>query len=86
MGTVCRNLRLENRWETIEPKGISGGMLMGWQNGVVIHPIKQHTFYLEVEVGEPDTNQRLWIIFLHTSTDERLRKEQWEELIEKRVQ
>lgn len=59
---------------------------MGWQNGVVIHPIKQHTFYLEVEVDEPDTNQRLWIIFLHTSTDERLIKEQWEELIEKRVQ
>lgn len=59
---------------------------MGWQEEVIIHQIEQNEFYLEVKVDELETKQRLWIIFLHASTEEMLRKEQWEELIDKKTQ
>lgn len=50
-------------------------MLMGWQEEMVIHQIKQNDFYLEVELDEMETQQRLWIIFLYAITEERIRKE-----------
>lgn len=68
----------------VEPCGKSGGMLVGWQEDVVILQIRKNDYYLEVELEETDTKKKMWAIFVHASIEERVRRNLWEELVGKR--
>lgn len=45
-----------------------------------------HGFYVEVEVKEQETKNRMWAIFVYVNIDKRCKREQWEKLNQIREQ
>lgn len=52
----------------MEPCGKKGGMMVGWQDEVVILQTRKSDYYLEVELEEVATKKKIWTIFGHVST------------------
>lgn len=48
VGTVCRKLNFETRWEVNAPIGKKGGMLVAWNKSIEVKQIRKTTFSLEV--------------------------------------
>lgn len=84
LGTVCKKLKYENRWEVNEPIGKKGGMLVAWNKSVKVKEIRKTTFSLEVCVEQDSEVEDFWIVFVHASTDTRERQMQWTELEERK--
>lgn len=76
VSTVCKNLGWGDRWEVVNPIGNSDGLLFGWGKDITIHQIIITDFSMEVELESPETEGRVWAVFLYTSNKENVRKEQ----------
>lgn len=84
MGTVCKNLRLGERWIVKDPVGRKGGMLVAWSTNVEIKVMRSTGFCMELYVKTEDERECFRAIFVHATVDAKERKEQWEELKERR--
>lgn len=60
----------------INPIGMSGGRLLGWEEGVTIYQVKGSLFRIEVEFETVETNGRMWNVFVYANNKERVRAEQ----------
>lgn len=58
----------------MDPDGRSGGLLLGWDEGVTIFQILHTTFSIEVEFETIDSGGKLWGIFVYASNKKRVRK------------
>lgn len=76
VSNVCKKLRWEKRWMTVDSVGRSGGLLVGWSDIVTIHSIQACEF-----CEGPETNRRMWAIFVYASIRDRIRAIQWQELV-----
>lgn len=65
---------------------MSGGRLLGWEEGVTIYQVKGSLFRIKVEFETVETNGRMWNVFVYASNKERVRAEQQEEPQMKREQ
>ncbi|GER32212.1 non-ltr retroelement reverse transcriptase [Striga asiatica] len=69
-----------DRHKTVEPRRLSGGLLLAWSRDVEINQIICDSFHFEVEFRLHHQDQFRWIIFVYLSTDKRIRENQWDEL------
>lgn len=82
---VCKKLGLGSRWKWWSQ--IEKVEEFWWDRGdLVIFQIKMHGFYVEVEVKEQETKNRMWAIFVYVNIDKRCKREQWEKLNQIRKQ
>ena len=84
MRSVCKKLGWGDRWFTVEPKGKSGGLLLGWEREVSVHQIINTKFSIEVEFETVDIRGKTWAVFVYASNKEGVRKEQWKELLSRK--
>lgn len=84
VGTVCKKLGWGDRWYEVDPEGRSGGLLVGWGHDVIVHQILGCSYSVEVEFETPETKGKIWAIFIYASIKEKLRSEQWRELLQKK--
>lgn len=82
--TVCKNLRFGNIWDTVEPVGKSGGLLVAWKEEIQIRSIIKNDFCYEIQIQSDEDVKPLWLIFVYTSTESRERRTQWEYLIQRK--
>lgn len=59
VGTVCKKLGWGDRWMVVNPVGRSGGLLLGWADGVTIHQVRTSSFCMEVEFETRETNGKM---------------------------
>ncbi|CAA0840588.1 Unknown protein, partial [Striga hermonthica] len=83
--TVCKKLKLEDRWISVEPVGLKGGILLWWDRSITILDIICRDFCIEVCFLYPGYNIRFWGVFVYLSTDKNIRKTQWQSLIRHRL-
>lgn len=57
---------------------------MGWGNDVTVYQILGNSYSVEVEFETSETKEKVWAIFIYASIKEKLRSEQWRELLQKR--
>lgn len=57
MSTMCKQVGWGDRWYVVNLIGRSGGLLVGWAEGVTIHQIIGSSFCIEVEFESMDTGQ-----------------------------
>lgn len=84
VSTVYRRLKVKDRWDVVDSKGKSGGLLVFWGEHVKVYKVIKSDYCIEVDVEGAGDEGRCWVIFLYASTDSNIRKEQWEMLKEKR--
>lgn len=82
--TVCRKLKLKNRWDAVNPRGRSGGLLIFWSLNVQVIQVVTSPFSIEVEFQCSETKGSWWGVFVYCSVDEKERREQWLELSRRR--
>lgn len=75
VGIVCKRMRWRDRWYAVEPNGKSGGLLLGWDEGVTVHQVRNSSFYIELEFETSKTNGSMWAIFVYASNNEKVRVE-----------
>lgn len=73
MGTVCKKLKFGKRWMVIDPIGRKRGMLAAWSEQIDVRIIGSSEFYLEMQVRTGNEREYFWVIFLHASTDPKVR-------------
>lgn len=74
VGTVCKKLRYENRWELSNLVGRKGGMLVAWSKNITIKQFYKSNFSMEMLV-DCDTEETIfWIVFVNASTDAKERQ------------
>lgn len=49
--TVCRKLKFQNRWSTVKPNGLSGGLLSCWSENITVHNIISNSFVLKLNLN-----------------------------------
>lgn len=76
VGSVCKKLKFGKNWDTYDPVGKKGGLMVAWKEGVDVQQIQKTDFCLK---GNEKDN--LWLIFIYASTEANERKRQWEWLI-----
>lgn len=81
---MCRELRVKDRWDVVNPCGRRGGLLVFWGNNIQVHQIIKTDFSFELEVEGAGSEGKSKVIFIYASTDSSVRKTQWEFLKEKR--
>lgn len=59
-------------------------MLVFWEDHVQIHNIIKSDFCIEMEVECDNLTGKVWVVFVYLSTDDHIRKTQWECLKQKR--
>lgn len=59
-------------------------LLIFWRERVPICQVIKSEFCIEVEVEEERFVGKCWVIFIYTSTDDNIRKLQWETLKKKK--
>ncbi|CAA0834064.1 Unknown protein, partial [Striga hermonthica] len=78
--TVCKKLGFAERNFTVEPVGLSGGLLLLWCKEVVVVQVININFILQVEYKMATSETSEWLILVYASTDYQRRKMQWLEL------
>lgn len=68
IGTVCRELKLDNCWNVVEPVGKKGGLLVTWGEGIQIKRIIKMDFCIELQIESDGSEDSFWAIFVHAST------------------
>lgn len=84
MGTVCKRLRFGDIWIVQDPIGRKGVILVAWSDKVKVTVVRQTDFCMELKVMIENEKGNFWATFVYASTDINERKEQWNELIERR--
>lgn len=74
VGSVCQKLRLGNWWDTWDPVGKKGGLMVAWRNRVEVKQIRKSEFCIEMLVEQEDNDEDLWIVFVHASVETRKAK------------
>lgn len=72
---VCKNLRFGNRWDTVEPIGKSGELLVVWKKEIQIRSMNKNVFCYEIQLESEVDVEPLWVIFVYASTESKERKE-----------
>lgn len=78
---VCSQLGWEDRWFSVDPMGKSGGLLVGWGNGVTIYQIQHTSFSFEIEFEAAGSNGKMWAGFLYASIKDKERHDHWQHLL-----
>lgn len=78
MGSVCKKLKFGNNWETYDPVGRRGGLLVAWKEGIDIMQIRKSEFCLELQMKDGKDQDIFWVIFVHASIDAKERRRQWD--------
>lgn len=60
--------------------GKKGGLLVFWENNVAVSQIVMNEFSMELEIEGKDFQGKWWVIFVYLSTEDNVRKRQWEAL------
>lgn len=68
----------------MDPIGKKEELLFFWGENVQIYQLVKSEFYIEVEIEGEDFKGKCWIIFTDASTDDNIRKIQWDILKKKR--
>lgn len=71
MGTVSENLKIRNRWLTVDPIGRKCGMFVAWSDHMYIKSMRNTDWLIELEVLATDELESCWMIFVHASTETR---------------
>lgn len=84
VNTVCSRLKFQNRWISVEPNGMSGGLLDLWSERVIIHTVITSQFCVELECTNDNDLGKFWAVFVYVSTDSQLWQQQWDYLVQKK--
>lgn len=77
---VCKKLREITNWKIVGPRGLSGGMVLGYSDHIVVQQIISNDFCFEVEFTKIGLGESVWGIFVYASVDKALRRLQWQYL------
>lgn len=58
--TVCKNLKVKERWEVVDPVARKGGLLLFWGTNITVCQIVKSDFCMEVEIEGQDFVGRWW--------------------------
>lgn len=75
---VISKLHFNDRWDTVEPDGRKGGMLVAWTQNVEVKQIRKNNFCIEMQIRSDEVMFDQWFIFVYASTDANMRKQQWD--------
>ncbi|CAA0819968.1 Unknown protein, partial [Striga hermonthica] len=78
--TVCKKLGFADRCKIVDPRGLSGGLLLAWNTEVEIKQVICNTFCIEVEFRNHNSEPFRWAVFVYMSTDKSTRESQWRDL------
>lgn len=84
INTVCRSIKCRDRWECVDPIGKSGGLWIFWGLNVQVCQLIKLEFCVEVECVGDTFEGKCWFIFVYLSTDDQIRKMQWDYLKQRR--
>lgn len=74
--SICKKLPRLVQWEIVAPNGLSGGLLIGWSDRVIVKQVIPSNFCFEIEFEYPGSKQVCWGIFFYASVDKKHRKAQ----------
>lgn len=57
---LCKKLKGITSWEIVEPRGFSGGLLLGWSDKITVRQVISTDFYFEVQFKVPGLLQNCW--------------------------
>ena len=77
---VCADLRSFVRWEVVNPVGLSGDLVLGCSDRIIVNQVITTCFCFEIEFVSKGAQQSCWGVFVYANPDKRLRKNQWEYL------
>lgn len=78
---ICKQLGWGNRWHAVDLVGRSGGLLLGWGTAVTVHQVLSTSYSIEIELEMTETKGRIWAVFVYASVKEKVRQEQWRDLL-----
>ena len=82
MEKVRRQLRFDEG-VVVESMNKAGGMTVMWSFEVRVLEVKTTAFTMEVHIMDTNNNEDWWFIGIYASTDDQIRRKQWE-VIERR--
>ncbi|KAH7845513.1 hypothetical protein Vadar_003022 [Vaccinium darrowii] len=71
-------------FQFIDPVGIAGGLVVYWKKELKVSLVRRSSFFIELLISDEVTSCDWHLINLYASTNDRIRKAQWEELLEYR--
>lgn len=80
--TVCRKLKFQTRWISVEPIGLSEDPFLCWSEDTIVHQVIRNTFALEMEFETLDSNGKIWGIPLYLSPTMQERERQFQYLLD----
>lgn len=60
----------------MDPRGFSGGLLIGWSDKVTVTQIMANVFYFELEFEDHCLHKLVWGIFVYANTNKKYRRAQ----------
>ena len=84
MERIRKQLRFE-KCEVVESMNKAGGMMVMWNYEVTVVEIKTTAFTMEIHIMDTDKNVDWWFIGIYASTDDQIRRNQWEVLQRRKV-
>ncbi|KAM1551667.1 hypothetical protein ACFX10_043770 [Malus domestica] len=67
-------------WFAVEPRGIGGSLCVFWREEFPVVLMKSEDFLVELKLWDEKMNCNWWLFAIYASTDEKKRREQWQEL------
>lgn len=61
-------------WEVVDPRGLSGRMVLGYFDQIAVQQIISNDFCFEVEFTKIGFGESVWGIFVYASVDKALRR------------
>ncbi|KAM1376755.1 hypothetical protein PS1_038740 [Malus domestica] len=74
-----RSLGMDH-WFIVEPRGIGGGICVFWRDDTPVVLMKSEDFFVELKLWDEKMNCNWRLFGVYASTDEKKRREQWQEL------
>lgn len=67
--SVSKKLKGSAEWEMVEPKRLSGELLVAWSDRVVLKQVVYNDFCFEIEFENPCLHKVCWGIFVYANAD-----------------
>ncbi|CAA0829643.1 Unknown protein, partial [Striga hermonthica] len=79
--SLCIRLGFANRHYIVEPCGTGGGLMLFWDDDVVIVNIYSQSFFIAVNFIDKSKDCSCWVVFVYLSSSKAERTLQWDYLV-----
>ena len=84
MERIRRQLRFD-QCEVVESMNKAGGMMVLWNYEVIVMDIKTTAFTMEFQIKDTEKNEDWWFMGIYASTDNQIRRKQWEVVQQRKI-